>query len=79
MHPRDLVALSRTTTQIRALLLSRKLAREIWRESLCRQLRLPQDSLTLPEGMTEPQLAKLLYVGECYVSTSMELTLTTID
>lgn len=63
LHPRDLLSLARTTRDFRAFLMSRKAA-SFWQKSR----KLIEDLPEIPEGLSEPAYANLMFSNHCHVS-----------
>ena len=63
MHPRDLLALARTSKPFRALLMSQS-ARPFWKASLECVEGLPK----CPTYLSEPAFVNLLFFSHCHVS-----------
>ena len=79
LHPKDLLSLSRTTRDFRALLMNRNAAR-FWEEARKQVEGLPNK----PPLMSEPAFANLLFCNHCHVGGSLDsncsvLSISSID
>ncbi|KAF9007559.1 hypothetical protein BDQ17DRAFT_1238061, partial [Cyathus striatus] len=63
LHPQDVLHLSRTTKQLRGILMTKN-ARFVWKAAFSTARGLPQ----CPSDLTEPQYASLAFDEHCHVS-----------